>query len=265
MGSIIRYIILTAMRDMLFIGLLVIVAAATGISFMLGSTALVEQQQMSLTYIAGSVRMILVVGNILFICFHIRRAFENKEIDLTLSRPISRTSFMIAYWLGFTILAFMLTIPAIAVMAIVTTANVQGLLFWGFTLLCEMALVAAFALVSALIMQSAVTSALSCLAFYLLGRMMGFFILTVKSAPIALSGGVMEKIVWVMSKTLVVISCGFPRLDLFGKTSWLLYGMQFHDVYHRINHDLWIAPLQTLIYIPLLLSVAIFDFKRKQF
>lgn len=258
MISIIRYTLLTALRDLLFIGLFVIVLGAVAISFMLGSTALIEQEQMVISYIAGSVRLILITGLILFICFHVRRSFENKEIDLTLSRPISRTAIIIAYWLGFTLLAFMLSIPVIATIGLVTKVNLQGLQFWGFSLLCETALITAFALVSALIMQSAVTSALSCLGFYLMARMMGFFILTTKAMPASLDGNLDTKITWLMEKTLTVISITFPRLDLFGKTSWLIYGID--NALH-----LWIVPIQSLIFIPLLLSVAVFDFKRKQF
>jgi hypothetical protein len=256
--SIIRYTLLTAVRDLLFFGLFILVLCAIGVSFTLGGTALVEQEQMVLSYIAGSVRIILITGIVLFICFHVRRSFENKEIDLILSRPISRTSFMLSYWFGFTVLALMLTLPIIGVMAIITKSDPMGLAFWSFSLLCEIALISAFALVSSLIMQSAVTSALSTLGFYLLARMMGFFILTVKSMPASVSGDFESKITWLMEKGLQVVSVTFPRLDLFGKTSWLLYGL--HDA-----PNLWIVPVQSLIFIPFLLSIAVFDFKRKQF
>lgn len=258
MISIIRFTLLTALRDLLFIGLFILILSAIAISFMLGSTALVEQEQMVLSYIAGSVRLILITGTILFICFHVRRSFENKEIDLTLSRPISRTAFILSYWLGFTVLSFMLSIPVIAALGLITKSDPYGLLYWGFSLLCETALISAFALVSALMLQSAVTSALACLGFYLLARMMGFFIMTVKVLPSSLDGNFESKFTWLMEKMLVIISVTFPRLDLFGKTSWLVYGLG-----QALN--LWVVPIQTLVFIPLLLSVAIFDFKRKQF
>jgi hypothetical protein len=73
----IRYILTTAMRDRLFIGLLLAVAAAAYISSVLGSTAMLEPQQMTLAFTAASSRLILMVGMIVFIVFHVRAAFEN--------------------------------------------------------------------------------------------------------------------------------------------------------------------------------------------
>ena len=259
MISIIRYTILTALRDLLFIGLFVIILGAIGISFTLGATALSEQDQMVLTYIAGSVRLILVTGTILFICFHVQRAFDNKEIDLTLSRPISRTRFVISYWVAFAVLATIMTIPVIGVVAFVAKgADSLGLAYWGFTLLCEITLVCAFALVAALVMQSAVTSALSTLGFYLVARLMGFLILTIRAIPAAPNGSAGQKITWFMETVIRMLSIVFPRLDLSCKTSWLLYGV--HN-----DPNLWIFPIGAVVFIPLLLSVAIYDLKRKQF
>ena len=48
-----------------------------------------------------------------------------------------------------------------------------------------------------------------------------------------------------------------PRLDLFGKTSWLLYGFEMQG--------LWAFVLQSAVYVPLLLMMAMYDFTRRQF
>ena len=98
MQPIIRYILLTASRDWLFLGLMILIVIAAGISMFLGSTALSEQSLMQVAYISGSARLILIIGMILFICFHIRRSFDNREIEFNLSRPISRSKFVLAYF-----------------------------------------------------------------------------------------------------------------------------------------------------------------------
>ena len=42
---------------------------------------------MQVAYLSGSTRLILVIGMILFICFHIRRSFENREDTRVIDEP----------------------------------------------------------------------------------------------------------------------------------------------------------------------------------
>lgn len=92
MFSNIRYVLLTATRDRLFIGLLIGIIGAAYISSVLGSTAMLESEHMTLSFTAAAARVIIMVGIIVFIGFHMRNAFDAREIDVLLSRPISRTS-----------------------------------------------------------------------------------------------------------------------------------------------------------------------------
>jgi ABC-type transport system involved in multi-copper enzyme maturation permease subunit len=101
----VRYILLTAQRDSLFLGLAASIIFASYVAFFLGSTAVVESGPTSLVYAAGISRMMLVLGLIVFICFHIRRSFENREIDLMIVHPISRTKFIFSYLLGYSLIA----------------------------------------------------------------------------------------------------------------------------------------------------------------
>ena len=144
----IRYILITALRDWLFIGLLVGVLLATAISATLGGTAFLEEKEMTLTFACGSSRLILMIGLIVFVCFHIRNAFDTKEIDVILSRPISRSNLVIAYWLGFALVAFLLTIPVVGIMGMLGVINWAGYAGWAASLFLEAALVVALALFS---------------------------------------------------------------------------------------------------------------------
>lgn len=255
MHSIIRYTLITAKRDWLFLGLFVILTAAIAISLFLGSTALVEQKQMAIAYASGASRLIVIIGLTLFVCFHVQRSFENRELEVMLSRPISRAAFVLSYWLGFVVLGISVAVPLIFALWAVTPLNTIGLLYWGTSLIFEIAIILAFALLSALILQRAVTSVLSTFGFYAMSRMMGFFTATITVPPLLKgstdSNGIIQFI-------LEAISIVFPRLDLYGKSAWLIYGIENAE-------DLWIFQVQSLIYIPLLLAVAIFDFQRKQF
>jgi ABC-type transport system involved in multi-copper enzyme maturation permease subunit len=256
MNTTIKYILLTAIRDWLFMVILIATAGAVFLSNFLGSTVMIEQSQMTASFTAASSRIVLVTGIIVFVCFHVRRAFENKEIDLMLSRPISRGAFIISYWLGFSIVAILIiSFVSLYLTFFVKGLNFSGLSFWLSSMVFELFVVIAFAVFSSVILTSSVSAVLLCFGFYIMSRMIGFFnyILEKNLTPDFTSlDFYSQKIIWVSSFLL-------PRLDLFAKSDWLIYGVDFANY----NHLLPIG--QALIYVPLLLTMAVIDFKRKQF
>jgi len=248
----IRYILITALRDWLFIGLVVGVLFATAISATLGGTAFLEEKEMTITFAAGASRLILMIGLIVFVCFHIRNAFDTKEIDVILSRPISRANLVIAYWLGFSFVAFLLTLPVIAIVALIGVPDWMGFAGWAVSLVLETFLVVALALFSAFTLRSAVTAVLACMGFYVLSRMMAFFVITAQSPMFN------DKKFIGLRFALEGISTVVPRLDFFAKTEWLSYGF-------TTSSEWMVFIAQAAIFAPLLLLASIVDFKRKQF
>lgn len=233
-------------------------AIAIFISMFLGSTSLVEEQHTSLAYMSGMSRIILVVGFVLFTCFHVRRALDNKEIDMVLSKPISRGSFIISYWIAFMILIVTVTIPLAVVMMVLgnmfyTDTSFYGIVIWSLSLICELSIMTAFAMVSTLIQKSVVSSVMSCYAFYLLSRVISFF--TSLEHPLVERGGSLWE--QLMGGLVKLVSALLPRLDLYARTEWVIY-----SIGNDINY-VWLY--QSLIYIPLLLAMAVIDFRRKQF
>lgn len=250
-----RYILLTAVRDWLFIALFAVMFFAIVIATFLGGTALVEQEQMVISYIAGSTRVILQIGLVVFVCFHVRRAFENREVEVILSRPISRAGFVISYWFGFAMLSALLVLPLGVYLALsLNEINFYGLLNWSVSLLLESVLVIAFSLSAALILRSAVTAVLGTFCFYVISRLMGFMIFMIDK-PYLFD---QEGFKFYTSMALYFFSMAIPRLDLYTETNWLIYGLA-DDITD------WVFLPQTLIFAPLLLAMAIVDFRRKQF
>lgn len=252
MCTTIRYVLLTALRDWLFIGLMFGVAIAATISALLGSTAFLEQREMTLSYAAGSGRLILAVGLIVFVCFHIRSAFDSKEIDVMLSRPLSRSSLVLAYWLGFSAAALLLVLPTVGVMSWLGVLNTVGFIGWAASLALEALLVVALAMFCALTLRSAVASVMASLGFYVLSRMMAFFVLTSEAGMFA-----SEKY-WLVRQALSLISVVMPRLDFFAKSEWLVYGF-------KQGNEWLLFTGQALVFVPLLLAASMADFRRKQF
>lgn len=254
MLSILKYILLTAVRDRLYVGLFVILLATFGIACALGNASLVEKSQATISYIAGSSRMIFAIGMILFVCFYVRKSFENREVEFILSKPISRHNLILAYLLGFILVALLIILPLTILLFFMKT-NIAGLVYWSVSLLFESLIIIAFSLLAALILKSAVSAVLASIGFYILSRMMGFFVLTIK---IPESTSDFTSTSHILNAVLKLISVAFPRLDLYSKSDWLIYGMSNFD-------DFYIVLGQSLIYIPLIISMTFYDFNRKQF
>src|ERR1700722_19972057 len=97
----VRYIFLTALRDWLFWAMLVGIMAASLIAHMLASTAPENARAMMIAYNCDAARAMIITGLIIFVCFHLRHAFDSREIDVFLSRPITRANLVVSYWIGF--------------------------------------------------------------------------------------------------------------------------------------------------------------------
>lgn len=254
MFSNIRYVLLTATRDRLFIGLLVGILGAAYISSVLGSTAMLEPEQMTLSFTAAAARVIIMIGVIVFIGFHMRNAFDAKEIDVLLSRPISRTTLVLSYWVGFAAVATLLVIPTILLVALLGTLNQTGFALWSLSLLLESWLVVSIALFAALTIKSGVGTVLASLAIYTLSRMMGFFLATTGAGTIFKEQSINLGAQWLMKGVALIV----PRLDFYAKSNWLIYGAKSYE-------DLMLFLMQSAVFIPLLLAASVIDFKRKQF
>ncbi len=255
MLTILRYVCLTAFRDRLFFGLLVAIVLTTFISAALAGTSLIEKQEMTLAFSGAAARLIVIVGLIVFIGFHVRSAFDNKEIDVFLSRPISRTMLVVSYWLGFSFVAFILVALAAIIIAVVGPENHLGFIGWAASLFCETLLVVAMSLFTSLILKSASLSVVTTLGFYALSRMMGYFVATSNSNILFVNEAMNETARYVIQGIAIFI----PRLDFFTKTEWLVYG------FSTPASELSLFAVQAAVFIPLLLLAAMLDFWRKEF
>ncbi|MBF0393988.1 MAG: hypothetical protein HQL38_15020 [Alphaproteobacteria bacterium] len=247
-----RYVLLTALRDRLFAGLFAVGLLAVLTSSFLGDAALVERGELTTVFAAASVRVILVLGIVLFVGFHVQRLYESREIEAILSRPLSREGFVLSYWLGLAAVALLLAVPVLALVAgAAGRVDGAGFLWWSASVLLEVLIVVALALFCSLTLERAIPSALAALSFYTLARMMSF--LTAIADRPGMDNELHPLVGWVVK----AVSLFMPRLDLFGQTAWLVYGPD-------AAFGLAVAG-QAAIYVPLLLAAAMFDLRRKRF
>ena len=111
-------------------------------------------------------------------------------------------------------------------------------------------IVSTFAILASLIIQSAIFSIFLSSGFYVIAKMMGFFLNAFLITP---DNKILSFLITLSNYLLQIISSLIPRLDLFGQTRWLIYGPD----YHTLN----IIILQSLIYIPIIFFMAFYDFK----
>ncbi|TAE83805.1 MAG: hypothetical protein EAZ74_03220 [Alphaproteobacteria bacterium] len=249
------FILLTAVRDRLFPAIIALIVLITGITLALSETAMIEEHAMHVAMSAGVTRIVLVMGVMLFVCFHIRAMFDQKEMDVILSRPVSRTQLVLGLWLGFAAVAAMLVCAEMVVLLVVGVPSLLSLLVWSASVGWECLLVIAIAMFASLSNKSAVSSVLISLTFYTLGRLMAFFVATANARRVFETPLLHDALRYLVEALSVLM----PRLDLFADSAWLVYGVA---PYHE---HIMLAAIQTVIFIPFLLGLTLIDVHRKQF
>ncbi len=267
----VRYVLTAAMRDRLMVTLALMILMAAALAVFMGSASVTEGASFALVFGSGSLRFLGVIGLVLFCCFYIRRAFENKEVEFLLSRPISRLSFLVSHALAFSFLAFLIAAMITVVVGVIGRPDMAGLLIWGASLAAEFAMMAVAALFFSMVLSSAAGSALATLGLYALSRTTGTLLGVLSQGPAnwfyAIIGSMMK-----------LISMVTPRLDMMGQTTWLVYGVQgsagLQFMPHAGAYAHWMMVhmgvtgfivVQGGIFVALLLAASAFDFTRRQF
>ncbi len=266
------YVLTAAFRDKLIITLILMILLGGSVSVFLGSASVTEQQAFAVVFGAGGLRFLGVLGIVLFVSFHMRRAFESKEVEFLLSRPISRTTYMVSHAMAFLVLAVLVGAAITVAIGVVGRPELHGLLLWGLSVMIELAIMASASLFFSMVMSSAAGSALACLGLYVLARMIGTIL---GIANIGTGSIVVDLLGYVMEVIAIVI----PRLDLLAQTSWLVYGAAeldnsvefmrnasaFSQNFMQSVGVLGFVLLQGIVFTALLTTASVFDLLRRQF
>ncbi|MBF0560457.1 MAG: hypothetical protein HQL37_00300 [Alphaproteobacteria bacterium] len=252
MRTTIHYLLLIAMRDRFLVTLAGFLLLAGLVSRFIGDSAIVETNAAALAFAGAAVRLILVVGVVLFVAVHIGRMYDNREMEVLLSRPLSRPQVILGLFLGFFAVALLLAGLAVAAVLIAGQPVPAGLLLWGASLVGETAIMTGVSVYFTLVLRGTITAALISLAFYVLARLIGLM-LGMAAGKLALVHGIAGHF---EDGMVTAVSVAVPRLDLFAQTHWLVYGPSGRAVE-------WTILAQTAIYPPLVLAAAAYDFRRR--
>lgn len=249
----VRYVLMAALRDRLILSLNLLMVVGSALSIFLGTGALMEDDQFALVFAAAGLRFASVIGLVLFVVFYIRRAFDNKDVESLLSRPLSRTSFIISHSVAFSALALALTASvAVAICLIIPAAVGPGHALWLLSLLMELIIIANAALFFSMVLPSASSSAMAVLGLYILSRLMGQLLGIVQHEPDRFMAPVLGTI-------MNFVSMLVPRLDLMAQTSWMIYPDSIQDIGYGFVLG------QGALYTALLVTAAVIDLRRRQF
>lgn len=254
--QLVKYVLLAALRDRMLWGVFAISLLGTCLSIFSGSAAIIEQDQFVVSYMAGGVRILSLIGLVLFVVFYTRRSFDARDVEFLLTRPISRAKFVLSHVVGFSLLALISgAFLALLVLLMARHGDFhQGMALWAFGVSIEYVIVANTAFFFAMVLNSPVSAGISTLGFYVLSRMIGSLLAITGHIAMTEGAGFYKALSFAMNAVSFIL----PRLDLMAQTSWLIYG--------GVSFSEWsFVVLQGGIFLALIISATIIDLKRRQF
>lgn len=248
----VQYVLTAAVRDRLILSFVVLIALGISLSLFMGGAAIVEKRQFVLTFAGGGLRLVGIMGLVLFVVFHVRRSFEHKDVEFLLSRPIGRVQFLLSFAAAFSLLAVFMGLAVTGGVASLSSEFFsRGQMLWGTSMIMEFVIMVNVALFFSMWISSAAIAAMVTFGFYVLARMMGQILGILDHG----TAGVTWEALDVVMQAISVVT---PRLDLMGQTSWLLYGV-------GDGNDFAFVIMQGTVFTILVLSAALIDLVRRQF
>lgn len=248
----IYYVLMAAMRDRLILSLILFMTVGTCVAIFIGSSAVIEADQFALVFASTGLRLAGMMGLVLFAVFYVRRAFETKDIDFLLSRPVSRSCFIVSHAVAFSILAIGVALFAELALLLLASRNIiiDGHVLWMLSLMVEFVIMINVALFFSMVLSSAASAAMAVAGLYILGRMMGQILGIIDE-------GLRVANFEIMSGVMQVVSLIVPRLDLMAQTTWLVYGPG--------GDGPGMVLAQGVAYTLLLIVAATIDLRRREF
>ena len=246
-----RYTLLEAVRNRLLWLALILVAAGLAFTQFLQQIAITESNQIQAALLAAFLRIGAVFMLAGFVVTSMVREFNDKVMELILSRPLRRSSYFFGKLAGYAAVA--LALAVIASLPLALFAPPARVALWGLSLACELLLVTAFALFCVFSLTQVMSALAAVASFYLLSRSISA--LQVMAADPLSDVNLGQKVV---DHVINAIAFLLPGLDRMTQTGWLIYAA---PTAAEVMHFL----AQTGVYMLLLCGAALFDLQRKNF
>ena len=246
-----KYSIWEAIRDRFLFFIISGVLFFFLVSLFVGELAITEGIQTQAAILAFSLRLFCVFTIGLFVITSMIREFNDKGFELILSHPVPRSTYYLGKFTGFAVVALFISLLSAVCLTVFVPINLS--LLWSLSLFCELLIIIAFSLLSLFSFKSITISFSMVMAFYFLSRSMEVIQL-IGNSPILESNTLSYKLI---NYLIDMIAYVIPDLYKFTQTDWIIY-------ISDIKPDISAVLGQTLIYVVLLSSVALFDLYRKE-
>ena len=247
-----RYTLLEALRNRLLWLSLILVAAGLVFTQFLQQVAITESNQIQAALLAALLRVGAVFMLAAFVVTSMVREFNDKVMELVLSRPLRRSSYFLGKFAGYAAVA--LALAMIFSLPLALFAPAVRVALWSFSLACELLLVAAFALFCVLTLTQVMSALAAVAGFYLLSRSISALQIMAAN-PLSEGISLGQQTVNFIMNTIAFL---LPGLDRMTQTSWLIYHPPTSAEFMQLS-------AQTVVYVLLLCGAALFDLQRKNF
>ena len=247
-----RYTLLEALRNRLLWLSLILVAAGLVFTQFLQQVAITESNQIQAALLAALLRVGAVFMLAAFVVTSMVREFNDKVMELVLSRPLRRSSYFLGKFAGYAAAA-----PALAIifcLPLALFAPAVRVALWSFSLACELLLVTAFALFCVLTLTQVMSALAAVAGFYLLSRSISALQIMAAN-PLSEGIGLGQQTINFIIDAIAFL---LPGLDRMTQTGWLIYNPP-------TSAEIMPLLAQTAVYVLLLCAAALFDLQRKNF
>ena len=248
--AIIRFTLLEALRNRIIWLFLVLLLAGLMFAEFMAGISITESHAIKTSLLGATLRLFTVFVISLYVITSMVREINDKGMELTLSLPVSRTSYYLGKLSGFALIAFLMAL--MIGVCLLFYAPYEQVLFWTVSLFCELLIITALCLLCVYTF-SQVTIAISAVAaFYILARSIDAIQL-MSNGPLIDPNSSAQTFI---TKAVDLMTYILPDLYRFSPSEWLIYPET------SLNQILPIV-VQTVIYLFLLMAAGLFDLYRK--
>ena len=246
------YTALEGIRSYILIFLLVFIACIFIMMYFVGELVITEKTAFQNILAATAIRLFVVFTMSIFVITSVVREFNDKSFELILSLPIPRYTYLLGKFAGFCFFSIIVVIITCSIL--IPFVEFQRLILWEISLMFEVWIMISVCLFFLVTLREITSTLVIVTAFYILSRTI-FIIQLIGHSPIVNTDNLSHLFI---TKILDAIAFILPRLHQFCQSEWLIYNSGSWQDFLTIS-------IQTVVYITLLMSAALFDLYRKNF
>jgi ABC-type transport system involved in multi-copper enzyme maturation permease subunit len=247
--TIIRLILLEAVRTRLPWLLAIMVLVAFGLAQFLGQVAIIEASAIQATLQAAILRLAAVFIVATFVVTSMVREASDKVTELLLSQAVPRAAYFFGKLAGYATVASLVAI--VFSVPLLVFAPIGGVLAWAASLAGELTMLAAMSLFCVLSLTQVLPAISAVAGFYFLGRTLSAMQL-IAAASVATSPSFADRAI---SLVIDAIALLLPSLDQVTVSAWLVSTPPPSAV--------GMAVMQAALYTTLIAAASLFDLYRK--